>query len=77
MLMPMPMPITGTGEDGEAMEDWDGEDITDHGGDMVGTGAGRRGPLTMKKLPPVPMLMLMLTLMHGTDITADHGDMEV
>jgi len=43
----------------------------------VGTGAGRRGQLTMKKLLPVPMLMLMLTLMPGMDITADHGDMEV
>jgi len=67
------MPITGTGADGEAMEDWDGEDITDHGED-TDIGDARRGPLRMKNLSLVPMLMLML--MPGMDITAVHGDME-
>jgi len=75
------MPITGTGADGEAMEDGDGEDITDHGGDMD-IGAARRGQSTMRVNPdPTPMKslvpMLMLMLMPGMDITAVHGDMEV
>jgi len=66
------MPITGTGADGEAMEDGDGEDITDHGGD-TDIGAAKRGPW-MKNLILVPMLMQML--MPGMDITPVHGDME-
>jgi len=75
------MPITGTGADGEAMEDGDGEDITDHGGD-TDIGAARRGQSTMRVNPdPTPMMNLslvpMLMLMPGMDITAVHGDMEV
>merc|ERR1719436_2353367 len=72
MLMLMPgMDITAVHGD---MEDMDGVDTPDHTDTDILFGDARRGPLRMKNLSLVPMLMLML--MPGTDITAVHGDME-
>jgi len=74
MLMLMLMPGTDITAVHGDMEDMDGVDTPDHTDTDILFGAARRGPLRMKNLSLVPMLMLML--MPGTDITAVHGDME-